>query len=128
MLSAPQKKPAGATPPLVHTQSLRFLSQWVPVTPLQSSSPFFGSQSGARVDASTQVDPVPQDVSFGPLHDLRAPMSRPSWPSGQLTRPWKWFTRQMRLAHWKERDSMFSSVTLKPAKSELYSSSGVHGS
>src|SRR5262249_38572266 len=42
--------------------------------------------------------------------------------------PWKWFTRQMRVAHWKERDSMFSSVTLKPWKSGLYSSSGMHGS
>src|SRR4051812_21380981 len=50
------------------------------------------------------------------------------WPCGQLTRPWKWFTRQMRLEHWNERDSMFSSWTLKPGKSTRYSSSGVHGS
>ena len=50
------------------------------------------------------------------------------WPSGQLTRPWKWLTRQIRVEHWKDRDSMYTSEMSKPAKWATYSSSGVHGS
>src|SRR5688572_30933832 len=74
-----------------------------------------------------QTSPSPAQESSSP------PQRRPSatgspWPSGQLTRPWKWFTRQMRLSHWNDRDSMFSCVTWNPANSPRYSSSGMHGS
>ncbi len=47
---------------------------------------------------------------------------------GHVTRPRKWFTRQTRVSHWNERDSMLTSVTAKPPKFERYSSSGMQGS
>src|SRR5205085_2293548 len=59
---------------------------------------------------------------------LGAARSLSSCPPGQLTRPWKWFTRQTRVSHWKDRLSTFVSVTWKPLNASWYSSSGTHGS
>src|SRR4051812_8690632 len=107
MLSAPQKKPSGVLPPLTQTQSFLLQSQLVPGTLPQSTFGFLGSvlqsQSGESVADSTQSEPLGQvDLSSRPRHVFRSEplVSTPACPSGQLTRPWKWFTRQMRVAHW----------------------------
>src|SRR5262245_56028428 len=118
---------------LAHTQSWRLLSHVVPLgqTDGTQASFFLGSHSahsGAKTCEGTHFSPLVESQlpwSEGPLQGLTAPGG---WPCGQLTRPWKWFTRQMRVEHWKERDSMFSSDTLKPGNCVLYSSSGVQGS
>src|SRR5262245_39577878 len=113
----------------VHVQMLSLGSHVRPLVLPQAAahpaaSPVLHVHSGVSVCDSTHFCPSGQVVvSSGSLHATAG-----AWPKGQLTRPWKWFTRQMRVEHWNERDSMFSSCTLKPGNCVLYSSSGVHGS
>ena len=84
-----------------------------------------GLHGTAYVADTTQLLPPPQLLSPGPLHAFT---SACACPSGQLVRPWKWFTRQMRVAHSKDRDSMYDSSMWKPEKVASVSSSGTHGS